>query len=98
MAVMDIAVVPVGTSSPSISEHVAKAVLVARESGLEATVTAMGTVVTGEVGELLALAGKMHKAVMSGKVVRCVTTIHIDDRTDKPMSAKSKVAAVEARL
>ncbi len=98
MAIMSISVLPVGTSSTSMSRHVAKAVKAARDAGFEAEVTAMGTVVSGDVDELLSLAADMHKSVLSGGVKRCVTVISIDDRKDKVLSISGKVKAVEKRL
>jgi len=98
MAVMEISVVPLGTSSPSVSGFVAGAVKVARDSGLSVTLTPMGTVVTGAVDELLALAAKMHKSALSGGVQRVVTSIKIDDRTDKELDPEGKIASVEKKL
>lgn len=98
MAIMDISVMPVGTGTPSLSEQIARAVRLAKESGLEYSVTAMGTEITGDVDVLLDLAAAMHKAVLQGKVRRVITTIKLDDRTDKEVTLKSRVAAVEEKL
>lgn len=98
MALMEISVVPVGTGEPSVSRFVAAAVREVEKSGLETELTPMGTVVGGEVEELLALAGKMHRAVLSGEVKRVVTTIKIDDRTDKDLTGRGKVSSVREKL
>jgi uncharacterized protein (TIGR00106 family) len=94
MAIMEISVLPVGTKSASLSEHVAKAVKVAKASGLEVTVTAMGTEVSGGVDALLALAAKMHKSVLGDGVHRVLTSIRIDERDDKETSAAGRVRSV----
>jgi len=38
----------------------------------------------------------MHRAVLSGKINRVVTTIKIDDRKDKKISIEEKVGSVNA--
>ena len=98
MALMEISVVPLGTGTPSVSGLVAAAVREAENSGLDTELTPMGTVITGDVDELLAVAGKMHRAVLSGDVKRVVTTIKIDDRTDKTLTAKGKLSSVREKL
>jgi uncharacterized protein (TIGR00106 family) len=98
MAIMDISVVPVGTSSTSISQFVADAVRAARQTGLEVNINAMGTVLSGPVDELLAAARAMHTAVLAGGAKRVLTTIKIDDRTDRELTPEGKVAAVKSKL
>jgi uncharacterized protein (TIGR00106 family) len=98
MALMDVNVLPVGTASPALSEYVARAVRVARESGLAVTLTASGTEVSGPVDKLLAVAARMHEAVFDASIGRVITTIRIDDRRDVEMSAEEKVRAVEEKL
>jgi len=98
MALMEISVLPVGTQSASLSDHVAKAVKVAKASGLEVNVTAMGTEVSGGVDALLALAGKMHRSVLGGGVQRVLTSIRIDERTDKETTTAGRVRSVMEKV
>lgn len=99
MSMIEISVVPVGTGSPSVSAHVALAVEeLKKSSGVKWKLTPMGTVIEGELEQLLALAQRMHRAVFAAGVKRVVTTIKIDDRIDRPLSMKGKVRAVKARL
>ena len=99
MAMIEISVVPVGTDSPSVSAHVARAVKELQESsGVRWKLTPMGTVIEGELEQLLDLARKMHRAVFAAGVKRVVTTIKIDERIDRPLSMNGKVRAVKARL
>ena len=99
MAIIDISVVPVGTPTPSVSQYVAGAVkILEKEPGIKYELTAMNTIIEGELGHLLSLAQKMHLSAFEAGVKRVVTTLRIDDRRDKPLTIKGKVAAVKERL
>jgi len=99
MAIMDISVVPVGTSSPSVSQYVAGALRILKdETGIKYELTAMNTIIEGELEHILALAGRMHQSAFEAGVMRVVTTIRIDERRDKPLTINGKVAAVRRRL
>jgi len=96
--VAEIAVVPLGTGSPSVSRYVAECVRLLAASGLKYEVTAMGTIVEGELEKVLAVARQMHEAPFAAGVARVVTTIKIDERRDKALSIRDKVAAVTGQL
>ena len=99
MAMMEISVVPLGTGSASVSSYVAGAVrLVRAEPNVTYELTAMGTIVVGEVDTLLALAGKMHRSALAAGAVRVVTSLKIDERTDKPLTIEGKKRAVNDKL
>jgi uncharacterized protein (TIGR00106 family) len=56
MAIIDISVVPVGTPSPSVSQYVAGAVgMLEKEPGIKYEVTAMNTIIEGDLATLLSL-------------------------------------------
>ena len=95
---MEISVIPVGSKTTSISDYVAEAVRVLEKEGVKYEVTAMGTIVEGELKELFQLAEKMHRAVFRKGAVRVITSVKIDDRRDKTLSVKSKVEAVKEKL
>ncbi len=96
MAIMDITVIPTGKTS--VSDIVAEILKVIRESGLKHELTAMGTIVEGEIDELLRLAGRAHSVPFDMGVQRVVTIIKIDDRKDKPNTIERKVKAVMDKL
>lgn len=99
MAVAEISVVPVGTGSASISGDVAAAVgLLRSEKRLKHQLTAMGTIVEGDVKDIFRAAGRMHQAVLDGGAQRVVTSIRIDDRRDKPLTMRGKVKSVQRKL
>ena len=99
MAMIDISVVPVGTQSPSVSQYVAGAVRILQaEPDIKYELTAMNTIIEGDLERLLALAGRMHRSAFDAGVTRVVTTIRIDERRDKPLTISGKVEAVKRKL
>jgi uncharacterized protein (TIGR00106 family) len=98
MAMMEISVVPIGTASPSLSRYVAGVIRVLEGAGLEYELGAMGTVVVGEMDQLLAVARKMHEQPFVMGALRVATTIKIDDRRDKELTIQGKVRAVQEKL
>jgi uncharacterized protein (TIGR00106 family) len=99
MAIIDISVVPVGTGKPSVSDYVAGAVkLLQKEPGIKYELTAMNTIIEGDLSKLLALAQKMHDSAFDAGAKRVVTTIRIDERRDKPLTIQGKIKAVKDKL
>jgi len=98
MAIMEINIVPLGTRTPSVSKYIAQAVKVLKEKGAKYELTSMGTIVEGELDDLLKLAREMHLATFNKEVKRVVTTIKIDDRRDKPSTIKGKVQRVKEEM
>jgi uncharacterized protein (TIGR00106 family) len=98
MAMMEISVVPIGTGTPSVSAYVAGVVRVLEAAGLEYELGPMGTVVVGEVAQLLEVARQMHDAPFAMGAVRVATTIKLDDRRDKELTIAGKIKAVEEKL
>jgi len=97
MAMMEISVVPLGTQTPGVSRYVAGCLRKVRDSGLEHPLTAMGTIVVGEVVELLRLAGELHRLPFTMDAQRVVTSIKLDERRDKTLSIGGKVKAVQEK-
>jgi uncharacterized protein (TIGR00106 family) len=99
MAIAEISVVPLGTKTPSVSQYVARAVKVLeREKDIKYEITAMGTIVEGDLDRILAVAKKMHEGVFGGGVARVLTTVKIDDRRDKAQGMKKKVDSLRKKL
>ena len=98
VAIMEISVLPVGTGNPSISEHVAECVKVVAGREMKYQVAPMGTVVEGEVSQLLRLAEEMHRVPFERGALRVVTSIKLDDRKDKTLKMEEKTAAVRRRI
>jgi len=99
MALAEISIIPLGTGAPSVSRYVACAVKALQgEEDINYELTAMGTIIEGDLGRLLTLAGKMHKAVLDTGVMRVVTVIKIDERQDKISSMSGKVESLKREL
>jgi uncharacterized protein (TIGR00106 family) len=98
MALMEISVVPIGQGT-SVSTFVAEAVRTLEgEPGIEYEMSSMGTIVSGDVDRLLAVAQKMHHAVGRAGAQRIYTIIKIDDRQDKTITLHSKLESLRREL
>ena len=99
MALVEVSIIPLGTGTPSVSKYVAQAAQVLQgEEDIKYELTAMGTIIEGDLERLLALVRKMHEAVFDTGAVRVVTTIKIDDRRDKTSSMSSKMDSLKTEL
>jgi uncharacterized protein (TIGR00106 family) len=99
MAMIEVSIVPVGTSTPSVSRYVAGAIKILQgEPDINYELTSMGTIIEGDLERLLALAGRMHQSAFDAGVMRVVTTIKIDERRDKPLTIDGKIEAVKEKL
>ena len=99
MAMVEVSIVPLGTGTPSISKYVARAAEVLKdEKGVKYELTAMGTIIEGELEKLLAIVQKMHQAVFDAGAMRLVTTVKIDERRDKSSSMSGKIESVKREL
>jgi uncharacterized protein (TIGR00106 family) len=99
LAVVDVTIVPVGTASASLSEFVAGCLEVLQGAeGISYQLTPMSTVIEGELGRVFEVIRQMHEVPFIKGACRVVTTIRVDDRRDKVLTAAGKVAAVKAKL
>jgi len=99
MVIAEVSVVPMGTKTPSASKYVAKAIKVLREEkGVKYQLTAMGTLLEGELDEVLKAAKKMHECLFDEDVKRVVSTIRLDERRDKMLTISYKVESVMKKL
>ena len=89
-------VTPIGVGE-SVSEYVADAVRVVRESGLPTTTDAMFTSIEGEWDEVMAVVKAAVDAV-AAKAPRVSVVLKADIRAGVTDGLTSKVAAVEAKL
>ena len=76
---MEIAVYPLGTGGPDVSEQVSRILKILDRCNLPFEVTTMGTLVEGPIDELFSLARRLHDSVFSDPVERVVTVMKIDD-------------------
>ena len=99
MAMIDISVVPVGTGKPSVSDFVAGAVRILKnEPGIKYELTAMNTIIEGDLEKLFSLAQRMHRSAFDAGAKRVVTTIRVDECRDKPLTIEGKIKSVKDKL
>lgn len=98
MAVVFLTITPIGTATPSVSRYVAGVERILQESGLVHQLTAMGTIIEGDLDEILAVVRRMHEHPFTQGAQRVSTSLRIDDRRDKPHSIAGKMRSVEEKL
>jgi uncharacterized protein (TIGR00106 family) len=81
----------------SVSEYVARSLKIIDESGLDYRLHAMGTIVEGELDDVLALLKRCFDA-MSADCQRITCTAKLDYRRGYVGRLQSKVASVEEKL
>lgn len=92
--IAELTIVPLGTGSTSLSRWVRIAQKVINESGLDSTLTPMGTCVQGELEEIFRVVQKAHEALAAAGAARISTHIKLDDRRDKDRVMQDKIDAV----
>ncbi len=98
MALVFLTIVPLGTGTPSVSRYVAGVERILRASGLKHQLTAMGTIVEGELDAVLDVVRRMHEEPFREGALRVSTSIRIDDRRDHPGTIEGKMRSVEEKL
>ena len=98
MAVVFLSITPLGTGTPSVSRYVAGVEKILRASGLRSQLTAMGTIIEGDLDEILRVIRRMHEHPFTQGAVRVSTFVKIDDRRDKEHTIAGKMKSVEEKL
>jgi uncharacterized protein (TIGR00106 family) len=98
MAVVFLTITPIGTATPSVSRYVAGVERVLDASGLAHQLTAMGTIIEGDLDRILAVVRQMHEHPFTQGAVRVSTLVKIDDRRDKEHTIAGKMRSVEEKL
>jgi len=98
MAIVLLTITPLGTATTSVSAYVAGVEKVLREAGLKHQLTAMGTIIEGDLDAILAVVRRMHEHPFTQGALRVSTSIRIDDRRDKVATIEGKMRSVEEKL
>jgi uncharacterized protein (TIGR00106 family) len=98
VALVFLSITPIGTGTPSVSRYVAGVEEILRASGLRSELTAMGTIVEGDLDEILRVVRRMHEHPFNQGAVRVSTLVKIDDRRDREHTIAGKVRSVEEKL
>ncbi len=96
MPLLEFSITPLGAGE-SVSEYVTRCLVIVEQSGLDFELHAMGTIVEGEVGELLTLLGDCLAAV-SADCNRVTCSAKLDIRRGHTGQLRGKVASVRHRL
>jgi len=97
--IAEVSIVPLGTATPSLSSYVADVEKVLeKHSRVKSMLAPMGTVLEGELDDILSAVREMHEAPFLKGALRVSTRISIDDRRDKKLSMLGKIKAVEEKL
>lgn len=98
MAIAQLSIVPLGTGGTSLSPYVADIHKALDQLGIQHTLTPMGTVLEGSLGQILDAVKVVHELPFAGGAQRVMTLLNIDDRRDKDATAAGKIKSVQAKL
>ncbi len=99
MAIVEVAIIPLGTGSTSVSQYVADCHKVLDgEKRIKLVLTPMGSVLEGDLDLIFAAVRKMHEVPFDNGAMRVSTTIRIDDRRDKSASIEQKLKSVRDKM
>lgn len=88
--------IPVGVGV-SVGEYVLEVQKSLEKEGATFRLNDMGTIIEGEVEELLRLVGKIYETPFHQGAIRVITQIVIDDRRDKEIHIGDKILSVIQR-
>ena len=95
MAIAEVSIIPLGTKTPSVSKYLARAFRALRqEKNIKYELTSMGTIIEGDLGDILRIVRNMHEAAFGEGIMRVVTTVKIDDRRDKTLTMRGKIESL----
>ena len=99
MAIVEVTIAPLGTSGTSLSRYVANCHrILAEADDLKYELNPMGTVIEGDLDNIMSVIRKMHEVPFGEGAQRVSTLIRIDDRRDKVSTMADKVQAVKEKL
>ncbi|MFA7078693.1 MAG: MTH1187 family thiamine-binding protein [Syntrophomonas sp.] len=99
MAIVEVAIIPMGTGSTSVSKYVADCHKILEEQkDIKSMLTPMGSVLEGDLDLIFQEIRKMHEVPFASGAMRVSTTIRIDDRRDKDTSMEQKLKSVRKKM
>ncbi|BCR96972.1 hypothetical protein AnigIFM60653_007905 [Aspergillus niger] len=94
----DFCLIPIGTSSPSVSAQIADVQRLIEKSGLKYVMHSAGTTLEGPWDRVHQVIGQAHTILHQQGIVRIQTDIRVGSRTDKEQSFEDKVNKVRELL
>ncbi|HWP96020.1 MAG TPA: MTH1187 family thiamine-binding protein [Syntrophomonadaceae bacterium] len=99
MAIVELAIIPIGTGNTSVSKYVADChKILEEEKSIKSLLTPMGSILEGDLDPIFHMIRKMHEVPFISGAMRVSTTIRIDDRRDKDASMEQKLKSVEEKV
>lgn len=100
MAIAEVSILPVGTSTTSLSPWVAdlQRLLAACPEPIRYEMTGMSTLIEGAPADLFVVLARLHEAPFARGAGRVYTVVKIDDRRDKDSTLSAKVQSVNRLL
>jgi len=100
MAILEISIVPLGLPTGGISEYVACCLdeLEKYSEKVRYELTAMGTIIEGDLDVILCIVREMHEAPFRKGAKRVLTTLRLDDRRDINASIEQKIRSVQEKI
>ena len=99
MVICEISIVPLGTGTTSLSAYVADCHrILESQSRVRYQLTPMGTILEGNLEDILQLAARLHEVPFERGARRAVMTLKVDDRRDRDASMDAKVQSVQEQL
>ncbi len=99
MAIVEVSITPLGTESPSVSQYVADCHKVLKSyPQIHSQLTPMGTILEGELSQILKAIEEMHEMPFRNNAKRVSTLIKIDDRRDRKGTMKGKIESVLSKM
>lgn len=97
---VEVAIIPIGTGSTSISEYIAESEkILQKHPKLNYVITSMATEIEGnDVNEIFDTLKEMHLAQINKGANRVETSIRIDDRRDKESTLSDKIESIQAKI
>ncbi len=92
---VEFTVVPIGTGDTSVSRYVKKAHKIIKNKGFKYEISSMGTVVEGEIDDILNMILEINKELEKINAKRIITSIKIDYRIDKKSTIDGKIKSVD---
>ncbi|MDI6723306.1 MAG: MTH1187 family thiamine-binding protein [Methanobacterium sp.] len=99
MITAELTLIPIGTSSTSLSKYIASGINVLNEMGIKYEINGVGTIIETDNAEKLFDAVKaVHETIFNEGAQRVATHLKIDDRRDVEKTMEEKVKSVEQKL
>ena len=96
--IAEVVISPHGTGPGGISPYVAEVEKIFASHDLKVMLTPMGTILEGELDEVLKAVRAAHESPFTKGIMRVGTTLRIDDRRDKELSMEGKLSAVKEKM